>query len=54
MRGRVEQLREVARMARDPALAAIALSMADDIERDIRELEAGDALEIRPEVPRPE
>jgi hypothetical protein len=41
MRGRVAQLREVARMARDREVAAIALKMADDIEADIRELEAG-------------
>jgi hypothetical protein len=54
MRGRVAQLREVARMARDPAVAAIALSMADDIEADIRELEANAAPTIQVELPRQE
>ena len=38
MRGRVEQLREVAKSARDPHVVEIARKMADDIEADIREL----------------
>lgn len=52
MRGRVAQLRAVAKMARDPAVAAIALSMADDIEADIRELEANAGPTIQIEPPR--
>jgi DNA-binding phage protein len=40
MRGRIEQLREVARIARDAQVAAIALKMADDIEADIQALQA--------------
>jgi hypothetical protein len=54
MRGRVAQLRAVAKMARDPAVAAIALSMADDIEADIRELEANAAPTLQAETPRQE
>jgi len=54
MRGRVAQLRAVAKMARDPAVAAIALSMADDIEADIRELEANAGPTIQIEPPRQE
>lgn len=48
MRGRIEQLREVARMARDPEIAAIALKMAEDIEADIRELEAASQSPLGP------
>jgi hypothetical protein len=43
MRSRIEQLREVARTSRDPSVTTIALKMADDIEADVRELEANAA-----------
>ena len=54
MRGRVAQLRSVAKTARDPAVAAIALSMADANEVDIRELEANAAPTIQIGTPRQE
>ena len=54
MRRRVAQLRAVAKTARDPAVAAIALSMADAIEADIRELEANAAPTIQIGTPRQE
>ena len=54
MSGRVEKLREVAKMARDPEIAAIALKMAKDIEADILELTANATPTIAVGLPQPE
>jgi len=53
MRARAEQCRRLAKAILDRSAAAVLVSMAEEVEADIRRFEAGEDLDVPHSVPPP-